>query len=666
MAAINVHVYNIDTLADIESALVEVNAVVQAYDPEPVPVEFQSMFGNTDATGTVALTIPTEGVYYQLYISATSYAIVIETIVGANGGTWHVGLRAINYLGGTGTGTVKGTAFVLKASEDTRIHGGTVYRYDGATPIPAFIIGTATIYGLDNGYCKQVYLNTSGVFTFDDVPAGNSAGPYRVRLDIAGRTCAPSGLPLPYSRLIRDLTDLFTETTNGFCMYVRTVPGAGVIGGAPVDESILSPTSGPKPVPDGSLSISGTVMDTQGAAIPGTRVSLNNGTTSQFIASGTAYSFEDLGKGGYIVTPAMTGYTFFPKDRVVILDARNQTGINFVGYRDSEIGDLTARTGSISGQVLDRDGNGIADVTFMLNETAITPTSYVPATSPDYIISGLTGDLVDGVYAATAYMLRITKPGWAFSPLFRSAGIPTVGDEGVTTWDHTNFDFYGVPDLTIAIKIYNATARDAAQYKANNVNHMNPTTHSLNADDIDVGIQISSVDPPLYLLRETVSNGDYSTENFEGGICYYIDGDGFYYVNTYLPVIFDDNYRLVDWFDDIFDATGGVRYDPREAGTVTFTLFVERTYAVSIPVQDEESAAAPNIAIKLAPTADPPEYPAPEIPPTTERPDSTETDGTGGAEVYTDAAGTAIVMAADGGYTVGGGATIIGIEDVRS
>jgi hypothetical protein len=116
---ITVHVYDAVSLANLELVLVEVNAVVHAYAPNPVPDDFVNQYGVTDASGIVDLNLPGPGFYYQLYISKTGYPSIIETIP-SDAATIEIGLHIIDYEGISGTGIVKGTVFSLFPSEDTR------------------------------------------------------------------------------------------------------------------------------------------------------------------------------------------------------------------------------------------------------------------------------------------------------------------------------------------------------------------------------------------------------------------------------------------------------------------------------------------------------------------------------------------------------------------
>jgi hypothetical protein len=254
--------------------------------------------------------------------------------------------------------------------------------------------------------------------------------------------------------------------------------------------------------------------------------------------------------------------------------------------------DMTSISGHIyNGRNL--NGDPIEGVTIFLNEQVAIPTYYDPTVSPFYLFAPL---YTGGLDNPTTYTIRVEKYGWVFStqdPII----LPQRREEGQVLWDAIDIDFYGIPSLTVIIKVYDATADDPRTYSVDGIYHMNPDTHSLYSGEVEIGIK----DYDDNSLLHKYIDEEYTTEDFPEGFAYYnYNLGGMILTDNYEPVIFDENYHLVDWFNDSY------AYDPSEPGTITYYLFIEPCYKVIIPIVDEDDEPVPGVPVFMPP--DPPEF----------------------------------------------------------
>ncbi|MFV9506276.1 MAG: carboxypeptidase regulatory-like domain-containing protein [Oscillochloridaceae bacterium umkhey_bin13] len=83
--------------------------------------------------------------------------------------------------------------------------------------------------------------------------------------------------------------------------------------------------------PSNQHTLSGTIVDRNGMALPGVTVANGKGLTVATNAQGE-YRFERLPRGSYALTPQLSDYFFAPRNRTVNLN-NSTSGINFVGGR---------------------------------------------------------------------------------------------------------------------------------------------------------------------------------------------------------------------------------------------------------------------------------------------------------------------------------------------
>lgn len=147
------------------------------------------------------------------------------------------------------------------------------------------------------------------------------------------------------------------------------------------------------------FNIYGRITTNNGTAIAGVIISDGAGHTATTNSSGD-YSFKNLKKGTYTLTPSMSGYTFSPVSLSVSggppYNKRNQNFGAFV---------------SISGRVINGSGSPIAGVTVSdgVGHTATTNEN------GDYTLAGLNS----GVYTITP-----SQSGYTFSPVSRTLSVP--------------------------------------------------------------------------------------------------------------------------------------------------------------------------------------------------------------------------------------------------
>jgi len=91
--------------------------------------------------------------------------------------------------------------------------------------------------------------------------------------------------------------------------------------------------------PDGSVILSGKVVDANGNGIPGVTIRETDAASGELIASTETdtdgvYHWGDQSYGTYTVTPSKQGYTFSPDSRKVTLPP-NATGVNFTATKQA-------------------------------------------------------------------------------------------------------------------------------------------------------------------------------------------------------------------------------------------------------------------------------------------------------------------------------------------
>ncbi|HYY59341.1 MAG TPA: carboxypeptidase regulatory-like domain-containing protein, partial [Pyrinomonadaceae bacterium] len=149
--------------------------------------------------------------------------------------------------------------------------------------------------------------------------------------------------------------------------------------------------------------LGGRILDSNGVGISGVTVELD-GTIKGITRTDStgAYRFKNLNAGGsYSLKPSKTNYSFFPFIQYFNDLSGNWTSANFTG---------TLRTYTLSGQVLDSNAEGVADVTVTLSgsQSATATTD----SSGHYVIND--------VPAGGNYTLTPSKAGYSFSPTSRS------------------------------------------------------------------------------------------------------------------------------------------------------------------------------------------------------------------------------------------------------
>ncbi|NJP07721.1 MAG: carboxypeptidase regulatory-like domain-containing protein, partial [Chloroflexaceae bacterium] len=152
-----------------------------------------------------------------------------------------------------------------------------------------------------------------------------------------------------------------------------------------------------------TFSISGQVTDDSGDGVAGVTIADGAGNTATTGSDGT-YTVSGLAAGDYTLTAARTDCSFIPPSLAVTITSADVSGQDFTA-------DCSVPTFSISGQVTDDSGDGVAGVTIAdgAGNTATT------GNDGTYTISGL---------AAGDYTLTPSKDGYTFAPASRSVSVP--------------------------------------------------------------------------------------------------------------------------------------------------------------------------------------------------------------------------------------------------
>jgi hypothetical protein len=148
------------------------------------------------------------------------------------------------------------------------------------------------------------------------------------------------------------------------------------------------------------FSISGTILDTGGHPLQGVTLGINGTQLSAQTDAAGHYTFANLSAvGTYVVAPSKTDYFFTPFSRTLNNLPGNQTA-DFTG----------TLAFSISGRVVDSDGNPLAGLTVQLTGSDMTTTA--TGTSGNYSFTDLP---VGGTYTVTP-----SNPDYNFAPASQS------------------------------------------------------------------------------------------------------------------------------------------------------------------------------------------------------------------------------------------------------
>ncbi len=213
-------------------------------------------------------------------------------------------------------------------------------------------------------------------------------------------------------------------------------------GGATFDPASQQVTVGPDATGVDFLlvtsTISGRVTDADGAAVVGVDITCQGETTGGEAKTYTKqtdgngyYLLTGVIAGDYAVTPAKAEWTFDPPSHLVSVGPGqgDATDVNFVG---------TLTTYSISGRVVDRDGNGVAGVRIGYDGASVATDA-----NGDYVISGV---------RRGQYTLTPALQYYHFEPVNRVVA--------VTNSDVTGQNFTAVADtFTISGTVYDGVGR---------------------------------------------------------------------------------------------------------------------------------------------------------------------------------------------------------------
>jgi CSLREA domain-containing protein len=168
-----------------------------------------------------------------------------------------------------------------------------------------------------------------------------------------------------------------------------------------------------------SFTVTGKVSNSSGVGIPNIQVTrkTSNSSVTAITGSNGNYTFTGVRSGSYtiasVVTPSMTGISFFPTSTNVSVNTSNLTNINFTAFF------------SVSGHIANSGGTAIPNVLVRLS-TSTSSTSVSTDSNGNYTFSGV---------RSGSYTVTPTLSGKTFNPTSKSV---TVG-----TANLTNINFIG-------------------------------------------------------------------------------------------------------------------------------------------------------------------------------------------------------------------------------
>ena len=183
---------------------------------------------------------------------------------------------------------------------------------------------------------------------------------------------------------------------------------------------------------DGTYSISGKILGSDGVGISGINVSLSNGAWASTEQDGS-YSFSGVHKGNYTISPTSGSYIFTPESRSVTIDNSDFNGMDFTGTF------MVSETYSISGMLSSVNETKLAGITVNLSNGASVLTSQ------------------DGIYSFTGltkgnYTITPNADSYTFNPESRSV---TIGNADITDVNFTGINSNVNPTYSISGQILN-------------------------------------------------------------------------------------------------------------------------------------------------------------------------------------------------------------------
>jgi hypothetical protein len=431
--------------------------------------------GNYTQSGTLNIELGgvTPGTTYdQLNVSGTATLAGTLNVSQVNGFTSNGGSYFVVKFGShSGTfGTLNGLALGNGRSLQVQYNAGNVTLVDPGSPVTTHNIGgkiTVNGAGLANVQVKRTNTTTVattdslGNYSFSNVPTNTStiltpallgysftptslnvaAGSTDVTganfaatvltYTISGRVVNSTGTGMPNVQITRTGASNVVTDSNGNYSFTGVRVGSYTI--APLITPSLSgvtfnPASYNVTVNTSNLSnisftafftVTGRVANSSGTGIPNIQVTRKTATSSVTAitdANGT-YTFGGVRSGSYtiapVVTPSITGISFFPTSTNVTVNTNNLTNLNFAAFF------------SVSGHIADSNGFAIPNVLVRLS-TNTSSTSVSTDSNGNYTFGGV---------RSGSYTVTPTQNGKIFNPVSRGV---TVG-----TANLTNINFIG-------------------------------------------------------------------------------------------------------------------------------------------------------------------------------------------------------------------------------
>ncbi|MBN1292416.1 MAG: carboxypeptidase regulatory-like domain-containing protein [Candidatus Latescibacteria bacterium] len=263
----------------------------------------------------------------------------------------------------------------------------------------------------------------------------------------------------------------------------------------------------------------GTVLDTSGGRLADVIMILGGADMTIVADKEGNYFFSNVKDGTYQLAPQLSGYTFSPPYRNIIVSGSNLQVESFTGSITGESGH------NVLGRILDSSGEGIADVLISINDGTYTGNTDKEG---NYLIGGVP----DGRHTVTP-----TLEGYTFSPDDRTVTMHGE-DETVDTFTGTPDSGGGDGTYIISGRIVDASGNGIA--------------------DVTIGTRTTAGT----VLVQTDSDGNYLFENLPPGSYVLVpDKEGYTFDPEFLLVTVNDSNVTAGGFTGSGGGSDGAVYN---------------------------------------------------------------------------------------------------------
>lgn len=346
---------------------------------------------------------------------------------GTGGGTFVIAGRVVN-ASGVGIPDVK-----IESTGD--VNDGVFTNSTGAYTLTGAAPGTYTITPEKSDATftpasRNVTVTSANVTGVNFTGSGEGAG----TLTISGRVTNRGGVGIAGVRIesTGEVEDGILTNANGFYTltgaeagnYIVTPDKEGVVF-SPSARSVNVSTTNVSDVNfvaqgggtgEGSLTISGRVVDGSGVGVPNVRIESTGEVEDGILTNANGfYTLTGAAAGSYTITPDKTDTGFTPAVRVVTIGSANVTDVNFTAIPGKVTGSFT-----ISGRVTNSAGVGVLGVRIE-SSGAIA----------DGVLTNQEGFYTLPSVPNGSYVITPDKDGVVFSPVARSVTVNGASVGGV-------------------------------------------------------------------------------------------------------------------------------------------------------------------------------------------------------------------------------------------